>query len=489
MIKDQCLLKKIQKIISIFIVFILCVASFNTVTVKAVEDDELKEIIRYLNKARRTLEDHRERLEISEALTNAALNHSEYLNRNSNSAKDLTHQQKKGLKGFTGIYPRDRASYYKYENPYVAEIYLDSDKSIFDGIIQLLNNPYNRVHLLNPNYTDIGIAKTGDKLVILLGGAKSNKKEEVVYPLKNQEKISTDWTPIEEAGERDPYWLKQGAEPPYGYPISYTVYSSLKVKRFTIDNSSGIINKSNNDENIRRIIMTPAKDEELSRTVLILPLEPLASDTEYEVNIKGTITFANNTKKYIDEKWRFTTGNISNRNDIDVQKEINRQLFAELIFGEFSKMKYTYRNVLESSNITFTDVAREKSNSYAEPIYTLRQRKIMMGYGDDTFKPLKNITREEAIVIAMRTYEFLSGEDVLEMELEEPHAFKDMEQCSSWAKKSAEVAFNLGIIKGNGLDELKPKDNITFEESKIIVNRINALLDDEDPNEYRSYSR
>lgn len=470
-------------------VFILCIVCFNPITSNAIEDNEIKYIIRYLNKARRTLEDNRERLELSGALTNAALNHSEYLNRNSSSAKDLTHQQKKGLKGFTGIYPRDRASYYKYENPYVAELYLDSDKSIINGVIQLLNNPYNRVHLLNPNYTDIGIAKTGDKLVILLGGPKSNKKEDVVYPLKNQEKISTDWTPTKEDGERDPYWLKQGAEPPYGYPISYTAYSSLKVKKFTIDNSSGIINKSNNDENIRRIIMTPAKDEELSRTILILPLEPLASDTEYEVNLKGTVTFANNTKKYIDEKWRFTTGNISNRNDIDVQREINRQLFAELFYGEFNQMKYTYRSVLESSKVNFTDVPKDKSNSYAEPIYTLRQRKIMMGYGDDIFKPLRNITREEAIVIAMRTYEFLSDNDVLEMELEEPHVFKDMDQCSPWAKKAAEVAYNLGIIKGNGLDELKPKDNITFEESKIIVNRINALLEDKDPNEYRSYSR
>lgn len=426
--------------------------------------------IRYLNKVRRNVDS--QKFKESEPLNNAAYNHSQYLHKNENKIKGLSHQQKKGMKDFTGVYPWDRAAYYQYTNPYVLELYTDSSKSIFNNMIQLLDNPYNRAHLLNPNYTDIGMGKEGDKYVLLLGGEKNKERTEIVYPFNQQKNVPTDWQP--EEGELNPYDRYKGVGP-YGYPISFTVHSPLKVKKIELDDSETmVINKEKENGRIGIIRKTPSNDKELSRSVLLLPTEPLESNTEYQVIIKGTLTTADNEIQVIDKKWNFYTGSIWTRNDIDAQVQIKRKQYAELIYDKFYEDSY---NNYYNKN-TYVDV--DPDTSYAKKIYTLKGRKIMNGYSETLFAPDDYITREQAFVIAIRLYEKKSHKKLSSQVLENPHIFDDMDSCSSWAIPYIQAGYEYGIIRGEEGNLLSPSKRITFFESETIMERVQEKLNGND---------
>lgn len=98
---------------------------------------------------------------------------------------------------------------------------------------------------------------------------------------------------------------------------------------------------------------------------------------------------------------------------------------------------------------------------WAEPsIKYLIDKKIMSGYGDDTFKPDNMITRAEFLKIVNNVYENQKSKEI---------DFKDVKE-KDWFYKDIGKAVGAGYIEGYTDNTVKPNEPITRQEaSKIIV--------------------
>ena len=55
-------------------------------------------------------------------------------------------------------------------------------------------------------------------------------------------------------------------------------------------------------------------------------------------------------------------------------------------------------------------------------------------------------------------------------------SLSDYEQISEWAKEYVDLAFTLGLVKGNDQNEFLPLDNATRAEAAAMTNRLLANL-------------
>lgn len=95
---------------------------------------------------------------------------------------------------------------------------------------------------------------------------------------------------------------------------------------------------------------------------------------------------------------------------------------------------------------------------------------IIDGYGDGTFKPGNEISREE---IAALVVKFLKvAKDTDNIEAVNTYEYKDNSAIAEWAKAYIDYCYENNILKG--VDELtiQPKGNATIEQSIIIMYRL-----------------
>ena len=87
---------------------------------------------------------------------------------------------------------------------------------------------------------------------------------------------------------------------------------------------------------------------------------------------------------------------------------------------------------------------------------------IMVGYEDNTFKPAKNLSREEMVVLLVKAFEFAASEDP---EL----AFEDSEEIGGWSEAYVAKAVELGFVKGYPDNTFKPKKDVTRAEAFTVL--------------------
>lgn len=392
-------------------------------------------------------------LKVDNNLLKAAENHSVYLNTYEKNSKEITdkHIQDKDKILFAGIYPWDRVSYFNYDNnsnPYTNElIYLSADSPV-NTLSKMIDNPYFRIELLNPNYQDIGYYQDGDKFVVELGGEKA-KTTEVKYPFHHQERIPYQWIDDENNV--------------YGYPITYSLYAPIKIEKMDVLKISLV--KKETSEVIDIEIRTPANDVTLTNSVIIIPKDPLEANTEYEVSSNIRVTYSSGSVTAKNKTWSFKTGGkTSTYNYINKRDKIKRQEFAENIVTE--------ANIELSKNYetTFNDVPKE--SIYTPYIYTLKEIGIMQGYDEETFGYNDNLTREQAFAIIMRLYNYLNETDYNHTVIKKEPDFVDMDSVSPWALDAIRAAYNLNIVYGTTENELIPKEDLTFEDAERITKRV-----------------
>lgn len=118
----------------------------------------------------------------------------------------------------------------------------------------------------------------------------------------------------------------------------------------------------------------------------------------------------------------------------------------------------------------FTDV--DGNQYYAEAIAWARDAGIASGYGDGTFHPDANITREEFACLLGKYATAIHGDTTVEFHQTGVLAdFPDAGAISEWARASVAWAKDNGIVKGyDGSGEFLPANNVTrAETSKMIV--------------------
>lgn len=105
---------------------------------------------------------------------------------------------------------------------------------------------------------------------------------------------------------------------------------------------------------------------------------------------------------------------------------------------------------------------------YSNAINSLSKLEIINGYEDGSFRPQREITREEMITILTKAY-YYTQEKEIPNGMEALH-FKDSNEISVWAVESVKAAYKLELVQGDLKGYLNPKDAATrAEAAKVIV--------------------
>lgn len=117
---------------------------------------------------------------------------------------------------------------------------------------------------------------------------------------------------------------------------------------------------------------------------------------------------------------------------------------------------------INNKDTELKDVTDQTKESYFA-IYNLYSKGVINGYEDNTYKPEKNVTREEFASIVTNAAGF-------EIESGITSTFKDISN-SSWSKDYVMTLAQKGIIKGKGDGKFAPGDNITIGEVATIISK------------------
>ncbi|MFI3230679.1 MAG: S-layer homology domain-containing protein [bacterium] len=146
---------------------------------------------------------------------------------------------------------------------------------------------------------------------------------------------------------------------------------------------------------------------------------------------------------------------------------ISRGQFTEMLVKTI-KLPIVDMNAKKSSfDVIFEDVVPNEDELYPY-IMAAYQSGLVMGRGDGKYYLTDAITREEAIVILLRTL----GLEHLGLSTTYLTSFVDSDNISDWAKKEVFAAQKIGIITGDQDGKFNPKDYITKAEAAAIVNRL-----------------
>ncbi|MBW5449263.1 hypothetical protein GE107_24875 [Cohnella sp. CFH 77786] len=118
----------------------------------------------------------------------------------------------------------------------------------------------------------------------------------------------------------------------------------------------------------------------------------------------------------------------------------------------------------------FTDVHQD--DWFASAVHVGVAYGLVSGYDDGTFRPNKQITREEAMVIIARAMRVAQMKTELAEQDQDKllAAFGDNGQFHSWSREAAALTIRSGIVTGNQ-NQARPLQNITRAETAVIIRR------------------
>lgn len=147
-------------------------------------------------------------------------------------------------------------------------------------------------------------------------------------------------------------------------------------------------------------------------------------------------------------------------------KKATRAEFAEIITKALGLMQKGAGKDL------FSDVSKE--DTYYDAVTIANEYGIISGYGDGSFRPDKEITREEAMAMMVRAMKVAGIEISLSQEEIDTllSGYRDTSSISSWAREYIAICIKLGIVEGRPNQTIAPKDSISMAEMTIIIYRL-----------------
>lgn len=422
-------------------------------------DDEIKRTINELNELRTILS--LPSILINESLNNAAHNHNKYMYYN----ESFSYIEESGNSYYRGRYPADRASYFLYDNLYICELSNNNNSTYTEGIVDFTNNPYSRIALLDPVYTDIGMNGFEGLYTYVLGGENRNEKS-IIYPYNNQTQVPINWV---NHYMIDPYNDLEVDSTDCGLPITYTLYSDTKKVQTVDIVDISITNMNTNikisEEKIK--VKLPENDRYLKNSIIILPLEKYNYNTTYQANINIVLNYDDFSSQPVKETVIFhtETEDEKSNNSITSLTLLTRAKATEEI------VKAVGYTLLEPFEIKFNDV--DVKSVCAKYIYTAYINGIITGTTPETFGPDLNITREQAYKILISAYESERG-DIIYLD-ERP--IEDINDVSSWAVESIRKANEIGILTiDNSENLLYPQEYVSENEFIEIINKFKESI-------------
>jgi len=114
----------------------------------------------------------------------------------------------------------------------------------------------------------------------------------------------------------------------------------------------------------------------------------------------------------------------------------------------------------------FTDIV--EGSWYYDAVIWAAENKIVMGYGDNRFGPMDNITRQDLALIIMRYADLKQ----LEIQPEKTYqGFSDDEQIATYARSAVIRCYEAGIINGKEGNSFDPAGNATRAEAAAMLHR------------------
>lgn len=256
------------------------------------------EAVNYLNTIRKIL--GLSVLSVHQSLTAAAQSHSNFLQLN----HFIGHYQGKEYPGFTGVAPQDRAVFFGYSGSATEGIdYGTSSPRI--SIEGLMDAPYHRLGLINPNDREVGVGFSLQPytMVINTGNPGSRDNDRVmVYPYPGQQDAKSAWFVAESPNPLASY----GKDKIYvGYPISLSLHDA-KTKEIQLI-SAALKDSAGHD--VPHYIVDSRRESEFRKHVFLIPQQPLKPGTTYHVRIEGNRILVDGSSRPVAEAWSFTTRN------------------------------------------------------------------------------------------------------------------------------------------------------------------------------------
>ncbi len=246
-----------------------------------------QEALDYLNGLRREM--GLQPVQLNPYLNEAVKNHASYLNDNNTSG----HEEKDGLRGFTGKTATDRVKAVGgeklLEEGMIWEGVAYSEKSIRSGLETFLPTAYHRAPLVHPDLTEIGVhIENGTVVVNYLVGWEAAGGQDVVYPYDGQTEVGLTFNGFEDPNPLTQFGLKES-----GFIISYTPSDS-----YAQFENVKIRDKQGNEVPVF---------EEIKRGIwFFYPKKALAPSETYEVTINYE-AFSKDGGKDGSKTWSFTT--------------------------------------------------------------------------------------------------------------------------------------------------------------------------------------
>jgi len=192
-------------------------------------------------------------------------------------------------------------------------------------------------------------------------------------------------------------------------------------------------------------------------------------DTDNDTDIDTVVTFNDIKNHWAKEaiEYMASRGIISGvgNNMFEPDRAITRAEFAAVVVRALGLKS-------GSGSISFNDV--KSSDWYYDYVKAAADNQIISGYEDGSFRPMENITREQAMSIIARALS-VSG---LNVELTGDEAdkllsgFTDGDKAADYARNGIAVCVKLGIVTGRNGNMIAPKDNITRAEVAVIMKNL-----------------
>jgi len=453
---DGNIMKRIIMWILILIIAMGSKSYASTIVIQSkIDADEIERTVNAINISRENMS--LRPLRVNNTLKEMALTHSKYMNHN----KTLSSMEQAGKLYFRGRYPWDRANFFKYNKAYVYEFVKKDLNNYMEGYNQLIHDPVTRVVLLDNQYLDIGMNKENNYFTYLLGGSVRTEDQLVIYPYDGLKNVPLKW----QGDSHALLYKNTTTNGNFGLPITVTYYGN-PIERVTSLKSS-IVRKDNGKSVSHRVIL-PTDLHQLKNTITLLPLEAYDQNTTYQVKASFILRLENGSLKYINETIEFTTtSSVVKSTD---SRYLTRALFVEKVL----KNQFLGFTLQEPLKLEFKDVDINSTESIY--IYTASQENLISGFPDQSFRPLINITKEQAYIILIKAYEkkfpriSLSGSDQL-------NQYQDHTNISSWARESLLKAQQLGIVIHTN-KRIEPQAFIKEDEFDQIMALFSKVLKD-----------
>lgn len=131
--------------------------------------------------------------------------------------------------------------------------------------------------------------------------------------------------------------------------------------------------------------------------------------------------------------------------------------------AEFTMLLARALKLTEKGTLAFNDV--KATDWYAEAVAMAVKAGIVQGKSVEAFDPNTSITREEAVAMLMRAYEYKNGKTPAPASA----PFKDQSRISSWAVDSVQSAVSLNLIQGRAAGQFDPQGITTRAESAQLI--------------------